>query len=1116
MAFNISFDFRFDSSGFFADDARRQALEEAGAIWESLIADEFDNVAAGTSFSLRDPSTGARRAVTLTEEIDDLLIFVGATDLPGRTLANAGPDGFDAQGDVFSRRISSDFRDIGPITDFEPWVGTIAFDAAADWSFRLDAAQSGRPDFISVALHEIGHILGIGTSAAFEALVANGMFDGVNARAVNGGQPVPLEADMSHVQDGFAGDTVLFDPILTNGTRTLPSDLDLAMLADIGFEIEGFVRQGSTPPITTDGNDDPVFGTLTGDVIDGLAGDDRIMGQAGDDTLLGSAGADTLFASAGADLLGGGTGNDFLSGGDGADTLVGGPGSDTLVGGSGVDLFEIRPGDGSATINDFDLVSETLFLPQSGFASVADALAAISKPFSNVSRLTLPDGTFVDIFHASGPGTPVEARHILLEGQPTNLDVADTPQADTTPPDLVTLGFPETVDLGADDAEVTFSASASDNVGIDSVTLWFTEELVFRMSDAPEALPRSFLAIAFPDGAGAGSATRVFPADDPRNTGTAVIDRVVVTDVNGNSTTVQGAQLADLGLPSSFTFTGNEALQNPLFQLNSQLDGDLLTVTFVNLGADISEQPISAELDFSVNGVEFSNVERGDNVNVSSSIRTSTGMISITSTGSVSGPVEPGAPLLTFTFSVGDGFDFAASDLSVSVAGQPQVINGFDALVNNDAPTGAVTISGAARQGETLAAETDSIADADGLGAFSFQWLADGVPVEGATGASFTPGQAEVGAAISVRVSYTDGFGTGESLTSAATGAVAPGAERFGSPGPDSLSGSPDNDTIAAGAGNDTIDGRDGDDQINTGIGFDVVDAGGGNDLVQGLNGFDTLNGGAGNDTLQGNFGNDELNGGDGDDELQGGVGFDLLRGDAGADLLVGRDGFDTLEGGTGNDTLQGNAGNDVMSGGDDDDLLIGGIGSDVMSGDAGNDLLEGQGGFDTLDGGAGNDTLQGNNSDDLLNGGAGDDRLEGGFANDVLNGDAGNDTLEGGNGFDVLNGGEGDDRLEGNAGNDTLDGGAGNDVLRGGLGADTFVFRVGSGNDTVLDLGNVDSVELEAALLGGGTPDVEDLRDISTLDADGFLLLDFGNGDTLTFTGITNTGAILDDVSFI
>jgi Ca2+-binding RTX toxin-like protein len=251
-------------------------------------------------------------------------------------------------------------------------------------------------------------------------------------------------------------------------------------------------------------------------------------------------------------------------------------------------------------------------------------------------------------------------------------------------------------------------------------------------------------------------------------------------------------------------------------------------------------------------------------------------------------------------------------------------------------------------------------------------------------------------------------------------------------------------------------------------------------------------------------------------DDMRGGSGPDLLRGDAGHNLLAGLQGFDTLNGGAGNDTLQGNLGNDVMSGGADDDLLIGGIGSDVMSGDGGNDLLQGQGGFDTLNGGDGADTLQGNNSNDLLNGGAGDDLLEGGFANDVLNGEAGNDTLEGGNGFDLLNGGDGDDRLEGNAGSDTLDGGAGTDVLRGGLGADTFVFRLGSGNDRIVDFGNVDAVALEAALLGGGNPDAEDLRDISSLDADGFLLLDFGGGDTLTFTGITNTGAILDDVSFI
>jgi len=177
---------------------------------------------------------------------------------------------------------------------------------------------------------------------------------------------------------------------------------------------------------------------------------------------------------------------------------------------------------------------------------------------------------------------------------------------------------------------------------------------------------------------------------------------------------------------------------------------------------------------------------------------------------------------------------------------------------------------------------------------------------------------------------------------------------------------------------------------------------------------------------------------------------------------------------------------------------------------------LQGQGGFDTLDGGDGADTLQGNNSNDVLSGGAGGDLLEGGFGFDTLSGGAGDDRLEGSNGFDVLNGDAGDDRLEGNAGRDTLDGGTGTDVLRGGIGADTFVFRAGSGNDRVADFQNTfDAIEIEAGLVGDA-PVADDLRDLAGLNADGFLILDFGNGDTLTFTNITNTGAILDEVSFI
>ena len=67
---------------------------------------------------------------------------------------------------------------------------------------------------------------------------------------------------------------------------------------------------------------------------------------------------------------------------------------------------------------------------------------------------------------------------------------------------------------------------------------------------------------------------------------------------------------------------------------------------------------------------------------------------------------------------------------------------------------------------------TSAISDADGLGAFSYQWLRNGVAVGGATATSYLLGNADVGTQISVQVSYTDGHGSNESLTSAPTAAV--------------------------------------------------------------------------------------------------------------------------------------------------------------------------------------------------------------------------------------------------------------------------------------------------------------------------------------------------------
>ena len=82
------------------------------------------------------------------------------------------------------------------------------------------------------------------------------------------------------------------------------------------------------------------------------------------------------------------------------------------------------------------------------------------------------------------------------------------------------------------------------------------------------------------------------------------------------------------------------------------------------------------------------------------------------------------------------------------------------ANVNNDLPTGGVTITGVAAEDEVLTADASTLADANGLGALSHQWSRDGSPIDGATSDNYTLTQDDVGAEITVEVSYTDGEGT--------------------------------------------------------------------------------------------------------------------------------------------------------------------------------------------------------------------------------------------------------------------------------------------------------------------------------------------------------------------
>ena len=100
-----------------------------------------------------------------------------------------------------------------------------------------------------------------------------------------------------------------------------------------------------------------------------------------------------------------------------------------------------------------------------------------------------------------------------------------------------------------------------------------------------------------------------------------------------------------------------------------------------------------------------------------------------------------------------------------------------DPAQNNPA-TGRPAINGTAEVGETLTANTASIADADGLTnvAYSYQWLAsDGnsvIEISGGTDSTYTLAAADAGTTIKVKVSFTDDASNEEALTSSATDTV--------------------------------------------------------------------------------------------------------------------------------------------------------------------------------------------------------------------------------------------------------------------------------------------------------------------------------------------------------
>lgn len=244
--FDIEVNYTYDTTGFFTLHSEREAVvEEACKIWEGIIGDEFEDVPAGTTIEVINPSNGHMENITLTQKIDDFRLYLGSYRANDSSL---GLSRSLSQSHTGNTQLDDRYNSY---TNIEPWVGSVAFNEtyADQFYFDLTSADSlddtvpdNKYDFLHMILHEIGHALGMGPQNAGSQYVTtegnNVYFSGPHTTAVYGGSvPLDLNSGTHFSPDITMG--ALMKPSLHCGERVLPTALDKAFFADIGYVIQG-------------------------------------------------------------------------------------------------------------------------------------------------------------------------------------------------------------------------------------------------------------------------------------------------------------------------------------------------------------------------------------------------------------------------------------------------------------------------------------------------------------------------------------------------------------------------------------------------------------------------------------------------------------------------------------------------------------------------------------------------------------------------------------------------------------------------------------------------------------------------------------------------------------
>ncbi|MBT8044520.1 MAG: hypothetical protein KJO79_06170, partial [Verrucomicrobiae bacterium] len=141
--------------------------------------------------------------------------------------------------------------------DFGLAVGNLWFDADINndgkrdtdaelsdfWHYDADTpVAAGKTDLYSVALHEIMHVMGVGTSETWEDMTEGDQWLG-NAASLAAGTSTLITTDGHHFRDGLTSHRLsdgllqeaLISPSITPGVRKELTELDQALLHDLGF-----------------------------------------------------------------------------------------------------------------------------------------------------------------------------------------------------------------------------------------------------------------------------------------------------------------------------------------------------------------------------------------------------------------------------------------------------------------------------------------------------------------------------------------------------------------------------------------------------------------------------------------------------------------------------------------------------------------------------------------------------------------------------------------------------------------------------------------------------------------------------------------------------------------